>query len=432
MTPTPFTLTPNLMRFETLEQWLAWQEQLHPRAIDLGLERVVAVRDMLGLATPPYAVITVGGTNGKGSCAAWLTALLRTSGHRVGTYTSPHLIAYNERVAVDGDDADDQALCEAFAAVDRARAGRSLTYFEFGTLAALHHFRVRDCTVVVLEVGMGGRLDATNVLDADASVVVSVGIDHTEWLGKDRDAIGFEKAGIYRTGRPAICADPNPPRSLIAHAERIGAHLVVAGRHYGHTVHADGSWDFRGLNSEYRTLPPPVLPGLMQYGNAAAALAALDALPALFPPDHATVVRALGAARLRGRFQRVLESPRVVLDVAHNPDAARMLARQLAADPVSGRRLAVCAMLADKDIESALSALDAEVDHWVFAGLDGPRGAPAFELAARAAAAGVHGSVETCNDVPAALARARQLAAADDRIIVFGSFLTVAAALRAF
>ncbi|MCA1799257.1 MAG: bifunctional tetrahydrofolate synthase/dihydrofolate synthase [Xanthomonadaceae bacterium] len=414
----------------TLTEWLAWQERLHPQAIDLGLERVAVVRDALGLAQPPYRVITVGGTNGKGSCAAWLTALLRAAGHRVGTFTSPHLIEYNERIVVDGVDAGDAELCEAFEAVDRARGDESLTYFEFGALAALHHFRESGCTVVVLEVGMGGRLDATNTLDADAAVVVSVGIDHTEWLGDDREAIGYEKAGIFRSGRPAVCGDPNPPRSLLDHVERIGAHLVLTGRHYGHTVHGDGSWDFRGLNTEYTDLPQPNLPGFMQYGNAATALAALDAVPDLFPPDRDAVARGLVSARLRGRFERLSDTPRIVLDVAHNPDGARMLARQLAAEPVSGRRLAVCAMFADKQVEATLAALDAEVDHWLLAGLEGPRAATGAELAARAGRAGLHGSIEACIDVPTALARARALAAPDDRIVVFGSFLTVAAAMR--
>lgn len=418
------------MRFNTLNEWLAWQERLHPQAIDLGLERVAAVRDALGLAKPPYRVLTVGGTNGKGSCAAWLTALLRAAGHRVGSFTSPHLVAYNERIAVAGVDADDAELCAAFDAVDQARGDESLTYFEFGALAALHHFRVSGCAVVVLEVGMGGRLDATNTLDADAAIVVSVGIDHTEWLGNDREAIGYEKAGIYRSGRPAVCGDPHPPRSLLDHAERIGAHLVLTGRHYGHTVHSDGSWDFRGLHTEYTGLPRPNLPGFIQYGNAATALAALDAVPHLFPPDRDAVTRGLASARLRGRFERLSDAPRIVLDVAHNPDGARMLARQLAAEPVSGRRLAVCAMLADKQVEATLAVLDAEVDHWLLAGLEGPRGTTGTELAARAGRAGLHGSIEACTDVPAALARARALAGPDDRIVVFGSFLTVAAAMR--
>ena len=413
----------------SLADWLSWQETLHPRSIDLGLERVTEVLRALDLATPPFKVITVGGTNGKGSCVAWLTAFLAAAGERVGTFTSPHLARYNERIAVDGADADDAALCAAFEAIDRARGATSLTYFEFSALAALHVFRDARCGFAVLEVGLGGRLDATNAVDADVAVVVSVGIDHTDWLGPDREAIGFEKAGIYRAGRPAVCADPAPPASLVAHAAAIGAQPVQVGRDYRYAVHADGRWDYDGVRAVYRDLPAPCLPGAVQYGNAAAALAALDALPGRAPPSHATVVAGLGRARLRARFERIAARPDVIVDVTHNPDGARVLAAQLSADRPTGRTYAVCGMLADKAIAATLAELDRVVDEWLLAPLQGPRGARAEELAARAAEAGVTGRVTMCDSVASALARARALASPQDRIIVFGSFLTAAAAL---
>ena len=410
----------------TLDDWLSWQETLHPRSVDLGLERVTAVLHALDLRDPPYRVITVGGTNGKGSCVAWLTAYLAAAGERVGTFTSPHLVRYNERIAVDGVDVDDATLCAAFAAVDHARGETSLTYFEFSALAALQVFRDAGCTFAVLEVGLGGRLDATNAIDADVAVVVSVGVDHTDWLGPDRESIGFEKAGIFRAGRPAVCADPAPPASLVAHAAAIGARLIQVGRDYRYTVHADGRWDYDGV---YRGLPAPCLPGAVQYGNAAAALAALVALPGRARPTQAAVVAGLARARLRARYERIDTRPEIIIDVTHNPDGARVLAAELAADRPAGRTIAVCGMLADKAITDTLAELDRVVDEWLFAPLPGPRGTRAETLAARAAEAGVAGRVTTCDSVATALSRARALARPQDRIVVFGSFLTVAAVL---
>ncbi len=412
------------MRFHSLSEWLAFQEQLHPSSIDMGLARVHDTASRMGLAKAPCPVFTVAGTNGKGSTASFIAAMLQAGGHRVGLYTSPHLVHYNERVMVDGVAASDEALCDAFEAVDQARADTRLTYFEFGTLAAMQHFRAQQCEVVVLEVGMGGRLDATNAWDAEVAVVVSVGLDHMDWLGPDREAIGFEKAGVYRAGRPAICADPHPPATLVSHAHTINAHLVRVGEHYGYEVHADGTWHFRGLTRDYGPLPAPALPGLVQYGNAAAAVAALDASQGLrWDP------RGLCEVRLPGRLQTLQVRPQVILDVTHNAEGARTLARQLAQDPVDGRTIALCGMMADKPVAATLMALDAEVDHWVFASLPGPRGATAEVLLAHANEASVHGTVETCDSVDAAYERALALAGVDDRVVVFGSFVTVGAVL---
>lgn len=418
------------MRFTTVDEWLRWQEHLHPAAIELGLERVGMVADALGLRLPAYRVITVAGTNGKGSCVAYLDACLRAAGHRVGRYTSPHLLRYHERIAVDDREIGDAALCAAFAAVDDARGDTPLTYFEFGTLAALHHFGGAGCDAVVLEVGMGGRLDATNIVDADATLLVSVGIDHTEWLGPDRESIGHEKAGIFRQGRPAVCADRDPPQSVIRHADAVGAHWLQAGVHYRFQS-TRTSWSFDGLRLSYRDLPLPPLPGPgVQVGNAAAALAVLDALPALFPDSRDAFVTGLGLTRLRGRVERVRQHPAVIVDVTHNADGARCLAATLADDPVVGRTLAVCAMLGDKAVVPTLAALDSVVDGWIVAGLDGPRGRDAAWMADQAAAAGLRGPVNQAADVAAAMQQALAASEPDDRIIVFGSFHTAAAALR--
>ncbi len=417
------------MAAKTLEGWLRWQETLHPRTIDLGLDRVAAVRDALGLRNPPFQLVTVGGTNGKGSCVAWVTAFLAAAGHRVGTFTSPHLIRYNERIVVDGREVDDGALCTAFEAVDHARGATSLTYFEFSALAALHYFREVGIDIAVLEVGMGGRLDATNTVDADVAVVTSIGVDHVEWLGADREAIGFEKAGIYRAGRPAVCADAEPPASVLRHMTAIGAQPVIAGAHYRHEVHAGGRWDFTGVNHAYADLRAPCLPGAVQYDNAAAALAALDVLPGFAPPDPVWVERGLGSARLRARYERIAAEPEVIVDVTHNPAGARVLAAQLATDVHGGRTFAVCGMLADKAVAETLVALDAVVDQWLFAPLPGPRGADAATMRAHARAAGLRGATLECAGVAEALAHARSLAGPADRIVVFGSFLTAAAVL---
>lgn len=416
------------MRFDSLDAWLAWLERLHPHTIDMGLERVARVRDALGLSAPPYRTLVVGGTNGKGACAVMLDTTLRAAGHRVGRYLSPHLHRYNERVCVDGEEAGDSGLCAAFDAVDRARDGVTLTYFEFGTLAALEHYRRASCDWVVLEVGLGGRLDATNILEHDAALVVSVGIDHTDWLGEGREAIGFEKAGIYRAGRPAVCADPAPPDSLLEHARSIGAHLSCVGRDYGYTVHDDGTWRFSGARTRFERLPAPSLPGAVQYGNAAAVLATLEAVPGLLPGE-AVVAQALASSSLPARMQTVATAPAVVVDVAHNPDAARALADHLAAQPVAGRTIAVCAMLADKQIARTLAALDGTVDHWILAGLSVARGLDADDMSRRAGT--LRAPAETRDTVHAALARARGLAGPGDRILVFGSFHTAAEALQA-
>lgn len=415
----------------TLADWLAYLERLHPTAIELGLDRVRTVRARLRL-DPSFPVITVGGTNGKGSTCAFLEAMLVAAGRRVGCYTSPHLLAYNERVRIDGVPVTDEMLCRAFAAVEAARGEVSLTYFEFGTLAAVWCFLEAGVEVAVLEVGMGGRLDAVNVFDADVAVVTTVDLDHMAWLGPDREHIGREKAGIYRAGRPAICADPDPPASLLAHAQAIGARLRRVGRDFGWEQGGDG-WRFwrraDGTYAELVALPAPALTGAYQYANAAAAIEALQALAPRLAVAERAIRAGLSGVRLAGRFQVLPGRPRRILDVAHNPQGARMLAANLRQQPVPGRTLAVVAMLADKDMAGVVQALAGEVDAWFVAGLPPPRGASAEALAevVRRLAPGTE--CAGFADVASAHRAACMAAAQDDRILIFGSFYTVAAVL---
>ena len=411
----------------TLAEWLAWIEACHPAEIELGLERVGAVHAALGAPRPPR-VITVAGTNGKGSVVAFLEAILGAAGYRVGAYTSPHLLDFNERIRVDGVPADDAALVDAFARVEAARGVTPLTYFEYATLAALVHFATRPLDVGVLEVGLGGRLDAVNVIDADVAVLTAIDLDHAAWLGPDRESIGREKAGILRPGRPAVCVDAEPPASVVEAAARLGAPLRLPGRDYSFAVDAHG-WRWSTAGRMRTTLPRPALFGPHQYANAAGALMALHELDAELPVGQGAVRRGLLEARLRGRFEVVPGPVERILDVAHNPHGARALARALAARPCEGRTLAVAGMLADKEIEATLGALADAVAAWHVAPLDVPRGSDAGRLATALRALGATASVHA--DVAAAQRAALAAATPGDRVVVFGSFHTVAAALRA-
>ncbi|MEN6587253.1 MAG: bifunctional tetrahydrofolate synthase/dihydrofolate synthase [Sulfuricella sp.] len=408
-------------------EWLAHLEQLHPSTIELGLERVAAVKERLQLE-PLFPILTVGGTNGKGSTCAMLEAILGAAGYRVGCYTSPHLMRYNERVRIAGSEVDDDSLCRAFAAVDAARGDISLTYFEFGTLAAMWLFVQQQIEVAILEVGLGGRLDAVNVFDADCSVVTSVDIDHTDYLGDDRESIGREKAGIFRAARPAVCADPNPPHSLLQHAEDIAAELKQIGRDFG-AESQEGQWLFWSLGGWRLTLPYPSLRGAYQFDNASACLAALEALKDKLPVTPENIRRGLLEASVPGRFQVLPGKPALILDVAHNPHAARALASNLHQMWCSGRTIAVFAMLGDKDIAGVISALREEIDLWLVAGIAHARGASAAELQASLAGAGVD-AIQAFPDIAAAYRHACQIAGEDDRIAVFGSFHTVAEVMQ--
>lgn len=410
-----------------LADWLARLEQLHPSAIDLGLERVRRVKDALGLV-PTFPLIVVGGTNGKGSTCATLEAILTAAGYKTGLYTSPHLLRYNERVRVAGVEASDAELVAAFEAIDAARGDTSLTYFEFGTLAAMWRFIDADVDVAILEVGLGGRLDAVNVFDADVAIVTSVDLDHQDYLGDTREAIGFEKAGIFRPARPAMCADPAPPATLLAHARTLGALLRCVGVDFSAQRSAD-RWTFQGQHAVLRDLPLPAMAGSYQLRNAAVALAALESLHSRLPVDGAAIQQGLRTARVAGRFQQIAHSPAVLLDVAHNPEAARALATVLREQPIAGRTLAVVGMLADKDAAGVLAALRELIDAWWVCTPDSPRARAADSLAIVLREVVGRTPVQVEPDVCAALAAARSNADEGDRIIVFGSFYTVAAVL---
>jgi len=408
---------------ETLEQWLDYIERLHPKTIALGLDRVEKVKQALGLA-PAFPIITVGGTNGKGSVCAMLEAILHCSGFRVGCYTSPHLLRYNERVRVARAEATDADLARAFAAVESARGNAPLTYFEMGTLAAMWLFTERRVEVAVLEVGLGGRLDAVNAFDADCAVVTTVDIDHVDFLGADRETIGHEKAGIFRAGRPAVYADPAPPASLVRHAAETGAQLLRIGTDFGVTVQ-DKQWQYWGPRGKRNALPHPALRGVSQLGNAAAAITVLESLRERLPVTMNDIRAGLLQVDIPGRFQVLPGRPAVILDVAHNPQAARALAVSLKAMGRTGRTFAVFAMLKDKDVAGVIAALKSSVAHWFIAGLGGARGASAADLGRALAGAGV-GAVTPCGDVAAAYTQACDMATENDRILVFGSFYTVA------
>ena len=410
----------------TLAEWLALQEQVHVRSIDLGLGRVGAVAATLGLDRPRYRVITVGGTNGKGSTVATLEALLLAQGLRVGTLTSPHLLRYNERIHVDGREAADAELVAVFETIEAARGITTLTFFEYNTLAALLLFAERRVEVAVLEVGLGGRLDATNLVDADVAVLCSVGFDHRDWLGDTLEAIGAEKAGIFRAGRPAVLGTPEMPASVYAAIEHLGAKAVIAERQFSWRQGA-GDWTYRGLRGEITGLPAPRLAGRVQYRNAATALAAVESLHRA-PLTRDAIAAALGSVVLAGRFQIIPGPVEWILDVSHNEPAARILKDNLAERRGSGRTLAVCGILQDKDAAAIAGVLAGCADIWIACALPGPRGGTAAQLAARLAP--LIGVTHQAHSVAAGCELARALARPGDRVLVFGSFGTVTAALE--
>jgi dihydrofolate synthase/folylpolyglutamate synthase len=419
------------LQTRTLADWLAWLERLHPKGIDLGLDRVRTVADRLSLRLEVPTVI-VAGTNGKGSTCAMLDSILRAAGYRTGLYSSPHLLDFNERARIDGENATDAMLVEQFEAVDAARGDTTLTYFEFTTLAVLRLFAAARLDAAVLEVGLGGRLDAVNLVDADAAIVTSIDIDHVDYLGPTREAIGFEKAHVYRTGRPAICSDPQPPQSLVEHAARVGADLWRSGRDFSFRGDRQ-QWAYSGRVRRRSGLPYPALRGANQLLNASGVLAALESLEARLPVSQQAVRQGLLTVELPARFQVLPGRPTTILDVAHNPHAAAVLAENLDSQGYFPHTHAVFGMLRDKDIAAVIAKLGDRVDHWHIGSTQGPRGALASDVAAivRRVRAGAPTSISEHDSVAAAYLHARELAGADDRIAAFGSFLTVADVMRA-
>ena len=422
----------NNIRPTDLAGWLAYIEQQHPQTIALGLERVERVRAAMGLA-PAVPVITVAGTNGKGSTCAMLETILAAAGYRVGLYTSPHLLRYNERVRIAGREADDAALAAAFARVEAARVATGgdtrLTYFEFGTLAAVDLFLRSAVDVLVLEVGMGGRLDAVNAIEPDCAIVTSVDMDHMDYLGATREAIGYEKAGIFRAGKSAVLADPAPPASVLAHAQAIGARLLRIGREFGYDS-VGAQWSFWGPAGRKPGLPFPALHGAIQLQNASGVLAALETLRERLPVSADDMRNGLAKVKLPGRFQLLPGRPTLVLDVGHNPQAAAVLAQNLSGLGSCSGTSAVFGMLRDKDIAGVVKLLAKHIDRWFVCTLPAPRGAQASELAQVLRQSGVD-AVREFENPAKAYAAACSGAAENDRIVVFGSFHTVADVLAA-
>jgi dihydrofolate synthase / folylpolyglutamate synthase len=418
------------MANDALNRWLERIERLHSRPIDLGLDRVRAVAERLELKIDA-ATIVVAGTNGKGSTCAMLDSVLRAAGFRVGLYTSPHLLEFNERCRIDGVSAGDAVLVEQLEAVEAARGTTSLTYFEFTTLAILRLFARAKLDAAVLEVGLGGRLDAVNIVDADVAIVTSVDIDHVDYLGPTRDAIGFEKAHIYRAQRPAICSDPEPPKTLLHHAQAIGADLWLLGRDFRFGGDRQ-QWGYVGRKMRRPGLPYPALRGANQLQNAAGVLAALEALGARLPVPQQAVRQGLLTVELPARFQVLPGRPAVILDVAHNPHAAAVLADNLDNMGFFPSTHAVFGMLRDKDIGGVIDKLARRIDDWHVAPTPGARGSDAATVARLLRQRGVADTaIHEYANVGAAFEGARERATAADRILAFGSFVTVAEVMRA-
>lgn len=404
------------VKARSLNDWLVLLEGLNMAHIELGLTRMQTVAERLNLLSLPSYVITVGGTNGKGTTCALLEAMLSAGGVSVGVYSSPHLVDYRERVRIKGHSPAAAHFCAAFADVEAARGDIALTYFEFTTLAALWLFRHAAPQVVLLEVGLGGRLDATNVVTSDQSVITTIALDHTDWLGDNRESVGFEKAGIFRANKAAVCGDAKPPGSLLAYAEQLATPLYCTGRDYHWQVQGE-AWSFRGLSLHLEQLPLPSLPVM----NAATALATLALSP--FSLSKEAIVAGLSQAKLNGRLQQL--SPNLWIDVAHNAESATYLATQLAKLKGPRRCIAVVGMLKDKDIAASLAPLQPLIDEWYLASLAGPRGASASELA-------TYQPGSKFDSVIAALTAAQSQTSEQEMIIVFGSFFTVADVLAHF
>ncbi|MDX1517720.1 MAG: bifunctional tetrahydrofolate synthase/dihydrofolate synthase [Woeseiaceae bacterium] len=411
-----------------LADWLARLEKFSPDEIVLGLERVHEVLDRLDITYPRH-VFHVAGTNGKGSSVALTQALLQSAGQRVGAYTSPHILHYNERINVDGEPATDAEIIAAFERVEAVRGDVPLTYFEYGTIAAMLVFEKARVDTAVLEIGMGGRLDAVNAIEPDAGLITSIGLDHCEWLGDTLEDIGREKAGIMRRGKPIVFASEEVPASVVEHADEISADLRLAGRDYRWSSAKDG-WEWRGRSTTLADLEFPALRAPIQLQNAAGVLALIEAAGFGDILDRDRVNATLASVSIPGRMQTVKTDREWLLDVAHNPAAAAALARALQAMPPRGRTVAILGMLDDKDVEGLVTALGDVVDKWIAVTANSPRAIPVDELARRVANRANQGCLEA-GSMTAALEEARRFTSSDDRIVVTGSFFVVGPALEA-
>lgn len=415
-------------RFHTLREWLSWQQKLHFTSIDLGLERCRQVAADLGLLSPPYKIITVAGTNGKGSSAIMLEMMLRKAGYRTGCYTSPHLMRYNERILVDGIEADDDVLCRSFSRIDQARRDISLTYFEFGTLAAMDIFSNAGLEIAILEVGLGGRLDAVNMVDADVVLLCTIDFDHVRWLGNDRNSIAYEKAGVFRPFQPAVCADSNPPASIVKHAAELGTELFVSGRDFSYQLN-DDTWSWHSREDTLCNLPRPDPYNDMQVQNAAAVLKVLDLIAGEFPVANETIIEVLSRFRPAGRCQVFQDVVPIVFDVAHNPQAMENLRNCLEKMPPVRSRHIVIGFLNDKDYRKMLQILSGCGDFWYMVTLDDERSLDSGILVEILASLGITENISAFTNVTDAMLMVRERSQPGDRIIVTGSFLTVGGAM---
>lgn len=423
------SLTPVREQFVTLEEWLSWLENLHPRKIDLSLGRVKTVLSAMGLDRPPYRVITIGGTNGKGSCVAILESIYVEAGYRVGAFTSPHLWKFNERVRVDRRDATDDELIETFRAIDSVRGDVTLSYFEYSTLTAIDFFARSGVDVALLEVGLGGRLDAVNALDPDASMIVSIDLDHEKWLGDTRDAVGIEKAGILRRGRPAVIADRDPPDSLVDYACDHAVELQILGRDFDCNALSEDAWRYDSASAVVHDLPAPLFGGRVQLSNAAACVAVVHSLQGELPVAGSALARGIIRTQISARLERRhLNGVEWIFDVAHNPAAAHVLAEELQRGVKPARTIAVFAAMADKDISGVIDALLPLVDHWLLTRADSERGATENALL-NVLAERCTVPVDVRPMVADACDSAQSLAEEGDRVLVFGSCYMVGPAM---
>lgn len=408
----------------TLQQWLNWQEKLHLSEIDLGLERIGKVAKSLGLLSPNFPIITVAGTNGKGSSVAMLDAILTAAGYQTGCYTSPHLIDYNERIKLKGINASDEKIIAAFEKIDNVREDISLTYFEFSTLAAMLIFSQENVDIAILEVGLGGRLDAANLWDASLALITSIDIDHVDWLGDDREIIGVEKAGIMRKNTPVISGDPKPPASLLSEAQRIGAPLHQLNKDFSYKLLANNQWLWSNSDIQL-SLPLPSLKGAFQLNNAATVIAGLFALKPILNIPKKAISNGLLNAFSEGRLQVISHSPEWLIDVAHNPHAAKQLAKYLSQNPVEGKTFALFSMFKDKDIGHVLELMQQSIDEWHIIGLNSPRGLSTDELK-QTIERHIHNSkITQYEEFTTACKSLQNITNTKDRVVAFGSFLVI-------
>lgn len=416
------------MKYKTLDDWLAWQTTLHAREIELGLERISEVASRLDLLDCPFPVITVAGTNGKGSTVAMISSILHHAGYKVGTYTSPHIIHYNERIRIGLRCVNDQQLCDSFEKINQAREDISLSFFEFATLTALDVFHKNSVDVAVLEVGLGGRLDATNIIDNDLGFVTSIGLDHTEWLGDNRELIGREKAGIFRAATPAISGDIDPPASVKTAADNVNADFYQQDQDFSYRV-AKSSWSFMTDGYELHGLPLPNLSGAIQIRNAASVIMGLYCIKDKLPVNVGAIETGLREVTLEGRFQRIVKGCEIILDVAHNYDSAKILSDNLMALPTPQKTIAVFAVLSDKDIEGIVSLLHSHIDEWYISEVNSPRRMPVDQVEQSVMKQSSTTHVVRFESVESAYAQAQLDASEGHRILVFGSIFTVSEVL---